>query len=176
MRFLKLGTVILGSVGLIFLGACANQPTNSNNSAASNTETIAKTTTSKPETTAKATPNQTDNVAQKKEEHGHNHGRGGQIIESGAYHLEFVAAPSDNGINIDFFLEKGAKHETVSDAKITAQVQLPNGEQKTIPIKYEPSEKHYHGVLTEKIPGEYKVVILSDINGEKVNGRFSFKR
>ncbi|MBW4559282.1 MAG: hypothetical protein KME59_25915 [Trichormus sp. ATA11-4-KO1] len=180
MRFLKLGTFILGSVGLIFLGACANQPTTSNDSAASKTETIAKTTISKTETTAKATPNQTENVAQKQEEHGHEHGdehgRGGQIIESGEYHLEFVATPSDNGTDIDFFLEKGAKHETVSDAKITAQVQLPDGEQKTIPIKYEPSEKHYHGVLADTIPGEYKLAILSDINGEKVNGRFSFKR
>lgn len=174
MKSLKLGFIILGSIGLISLGACANEPTNSDDSAASTTENVAPTAT-ETDTKAETTPNKTENVAEKKE-HGHEHGRGGQIIESGEYHLEFAAAPSDNGTKIDFFLEKGEKHETVSDAKITAQVQLPNGEQKTIPIKWEASEKHYHGLLTETTPGEYKVAILSEVNGEKVNGRFSFKR
>ncbi|MEA5594088.1 hypothetical protein [Rivularia sp. UHCC 0363] len=163
MKSFKLGAVILGSIGLIFLGACSsNQPANSEDSAASKTEPVAQTT-----------PIPTETVAQKKEGE---HGRGGQIIESGEYHLEFVAAPSENGTNIDFFLEKGEKHETVSDAKITAQVQLPSGEQKTIPIKYEASENHYHGKLSETAPGEYKVAIISEVNGEKVNGRFNFKR
>ncbi|MGF1674978.1 MAG: hypothetical protein ACFCUV_15025 [Rivularia sp. (in: cyanobacteria)] len=163
MKSLKLGAIILGSVGLLFLGACSsNQAVNPEDSAASETETVAETT-----------PKPTETVAQKKEGE---HGRGGQIIESGEYHLEFVAAPSNNGTNIDFFLEKGEKHETVSDAKITAQVQLPSGEQKTIPIKWEANDKHYHGKLSETAAGEYKVAILSEVNGEKVNGRFSFKR
>lgn len=174
MKSLKLSAIILGSIGLIFVGACSNQDTNSNDLAASKTENVA-TTTTQADTTAKTTPTSAEPVAEKKE-HGHEHGRGGQIIESGEYHLEFAAAPSDNGTKIDFFLEKGEKHETVSDANITAQVQLPNGEQKTIPIKWEASENHYHGTLSETTPGEYKVAILSEINGEKVNGRFSFKR
>ena len=170
MKSLKLVAVILSSFGLIFLGACANQPTNSNDLAASKTENIA--TTNESDTTA-TTPIQMEPVAEKKED---KHGRGGQIIESGEYHLEFVAAPGDNGTNIDFFLEKGEKHETVSDANITAQVQLPSGEQKTIPLKYEASENHYHGTISEKAAGEYKVAVISEVNGEKVNGRFSFKR
>jgi hypothetical protein len=164
MKSLKLATVILGSIGLIFVGACSNQDTNSNDSAANKPET---------ETVAQKTPIQTEPVTEKKED---KHGRGGQIIETGEYHLEFVAAPSDKGTNIDFFLEKGEKHETVSDANITAQVQLPNGEQKTIPIKYEASENHYHGTISEKVAGEYKVAVISEVNGEKVNGRFNFKR
>ena len=77
---------------------------------------------------------------------------------------------------MDFYLEKGEKHENVSDAKVTAQIQLPSGEEKTIPLEYEADEKHYHAILPGKAAGEYKVAILSEINGEKVNGRFSFKR
>jgi hypothetical protein len=55
-------------------------------------------------------------------------------------------------------------------------VQLPNGHQKTLKMQYQPTEKHYAALLTETLTGEYQVAILSDIGGEKVNGRFTFKR
>ncbi|MBF2014831.1 MAG: hypothetical protein IGS23_06405 [Rivularia sp. T60_A2020_040] len=166
MKSLKLGAIILGSVGLLFLGACSsNQAANSEDSVASKTETVAEKGHSE---------NDGHNHSEGEKEGEHSHG--GQVIESGQYHLELVTAPSDDGTHMDFYLAKGEKHEKVSDAKITAQVQLPSGEQKTIPLQYEADEKHYHGVLSETAAGEYKVAILSEVNGEKVNGRFNFKR
>jgi hypothetical protein len=59
---------------------------------------------------------------------------------------------------------------------VTAQVQLPNGTQKSLDLKYDADGKHYTAMLPGSAPGEYKVTILSDLNGEKVNGRFSFKQ
>ncbi len=165
MKSLKLGAIVLGSIGLIFVGACSNQSANSEDSAANQTETLAKKGHSK-----------NDGHDHSKNEKEGEHSHGGQVIESGQYHLEFVAEPNDDGTHMDFYLEKGEKHEKVSDAKVTAQIQLPNGEQKTIPLEYEADEKHYHAILPEKASGEYKVAILSEVNGEKVNGRFSFKR
>lgn len=174
MKSLKLGTIILGSIGLIFLGACSNQAASSENLIATKTETIAKEGHS---------GNHGHDHSDSEHEHDHSdhgkdgkHSHGGQVIESGQYHLELVAKPIDDGIHIDFYLAKGEQHEKVSDAQVTAKIQLPNGGQKSIPLKYEADEKHYHGVLPEKATGEYKVAILSDINGEKVNGRFTFKR
>ena len=163
MKSLKLGAIVLGSIGLIFVGACSNQSANSEDSAANQTETVAQKGDSE---------NDGHDHSHKDGEHSH----GGQVIESGEYHLELVAAPNDEGIHMDFYLEKGEKHEQISDAKVTAQVQLPGGEQKTIPLEYEADEKHYHAILPEKAAGEYKVAILSEINGEKVNARFSVKR
>lgn len=163
MKSLKLGAIVLGSIGLIFVGACSNQSANSEDSAANQTETVAQKGHSE---------NDGHDHSHKDGEHSH----GGQVIESGEYHLELVAAPNDEGIHMDFYLEKGEKHEQISDAKVTAQVQLPGGEQKTIPLEYEADEKHYHAILPEKAAGEYKVAILSEINGEKVNARFSVKR
>jgi hypothetical protein len=53
-------------------------------------------------------------------------------------------------------------------------VQLPDGSQKSLEMKYDPADKHYTALLPSKIPGNYQVAILSDIRGEKVNGRFRF--
>ncbi|PMB09472.1 hypothetical protein CEN49_06500 [Fischerella thermalis CCMEE 5273] len=180
MKLLKTNFVVLGSVGLLFLGACSgsNQVANSESGTASTTETAAKS-----EITAKDNHSESDghfhnqNNAQGHSEDGKGeHSHGGQVIESGQYHLEFVAEPKDDGNHLDFYLKKGEKHDVVPDAKVTAQVQLPDGSQKSLPLTYEAKEQHYHAVLSEKAAGEYKVAILSDINGEKVNGRFTFKR
>ncbi|AFY54328.1 hypothetical protein Riv7116_1784 [Rivularia sp. PCC 7116] len=165
MKSLKLGAIVLGSIGLIFVGACSNQTANSEDSAASKTETVAQKGHS-----------ENDGHDHSEDEKEGEHSHGGQVIESGQYHLELVAEPSDDGTHMDFYLEKGEKHEKVSNAQVTAQVQLPNGEQKSIPLEYEADEKHYHAILPEKTAGEYKVAILSEVDGEKVNGRFSFKR
>jgi len=102
--------------------------------------------------------------------------KGGQVIESGIYHLELVPEPEENSIHLDFFLQKSDNHEAIPDAKVTAQVQMPDGTQKNLDLKYDAPEKHYTVMLPSKATGEYKVAVLSDIKGEKVNGRFSFKR
>lgn len=108
-----------------------------------------------------------------------NHGKanqGGQVVEVGAYHLELVAINEDGGVHIDLFLQNGSDHSPIPDAKVSAQVQLPNGTKKSLDMPYKADGKHYGALLSETIVGEYKVVILSEIKGEKINGRFAFKR
>lgn len=103
-------------------------------------------------------------------------GQGGQVIESGLYHLEFLSSAEASGTHLDFFLQKGDSHEAIPDAKVTAQVQLPDGTQQTLDLEYDAAGKHYTVLLPATASGEYKVAVLSDINGEKVNGRFTFTK
>lgn len=160
MKSLKSGLIVLGSVGLLFLAACGNnnQAANSDSSpTASSSETAAKTETeAASEKTSKS--------------------KGGQVVESGPYHLELVPGKEDNGTHLDLFLQKGDNHEAISNAKVTAQVQLPDGTQKSLPLTYDASGKHYTAMLPGKAAGQYQVKITSDINGEKVDGRFSFNQ
>ncbi|MGB5959290.1 MAG: hypothetical protein WBG73_01425 [Coleofasciculaceae cyanobacterium] len=164
MKSLKSGLIILGSVGLLFLGACGNnKPTDSGSSSpvASSPENPGKT-----ETTAKIDSSNKASSSQK----------GGQVVESGKYHLEFVSGKEANGTHLDFYLQKGDNHETIPDAKVTAQIQLPDGTQKTLPLTYDASGKHYAALLSEKAAGQYQVKMIAEINGEKVDGRFNFSQ
>ncbi|MTJ52905.1 copper resistance protein CopC [Anabaena sp. UHCC 0253] len=145
MKSIKFTLVTLGSIGILFLGAC------NNSEPAAKTETVAKTDHTKPS-------------------------KGGQVVEVGKYHLEFVTEPENKGTHLDFYLLSGDKHEIIPNAKVTAQVKTPKGEQKTLNFTYDQEGKHYAADLPESAAGEYQVVVLSDINGEKVNGRFSFNR
>lgn len=156
-RFLS-KLVISSSIGLIFLAACTPSQTTQNT-----TETSAPTSveTAPTETVAK------DHSAPQK---------GGQVVEAGAYHLEFVALPESGGTHLDLYLQSGDTHEAVPGAKVMAQVQFPNGEQEVLDLEYDEAGKHYAVFFPGEQPGEYKVAILSDINGEKVNGRFNFTR
>ena len=102
--------------------------------------------------------------------------KGGQVVESGPYHLELVTLKEATGTHIDFYLQKGDNHEPIPGAKVTAQVQLPNGKQQTLELKYDADGKHYAVVFPVKDPGQYPVKVTADINGEKVDGRFTFDR
>lgn len=162
MKLLKASLIVLSSVGLMVLGACtgeqqAAKPDNSPTEAKTNLPAV-----SPSETATKADHSQPS--------------KGGKVVEAGKYHLEFVPEKEANGTHLDFYLQKGDTHEAVSNAKVTAQVQLPNGGQKTLELKYDVQGKHYAVLLPEPASGEYKVVFLSEINGEKVNGRFTFNR
>jgi hypothetical protein len=163
----KVSTLIVTLFGLLFLGACnsGNQPTNQPSNQPSNQ---AANSTSSPAASTATTPSSAPTS-----NHG---GQGGQVIESGAYHLELITVKEAAGTHIDFFLQKGDNHEPVANAKVIAQVQLPDGSQKSLDMKYDAPGQHYAAILPESTAGEYKVAILSDINGEKVNGRFSFKQ
>lgn len=77
---------------------------------------------------------------------------------------------------MDLYLQKGDNHQAVPNAKVTAEVQLPDGKQKTIPLTYDASGKHYTAALSEKATGQYQVKVTADVGGEKVNGRFSFNQ
>ena len=158
MKSLKASLIVISTVGLMFLAACG-----------SSTEETETTTTTETTTATEASKSTAEG-------HDTSHSQGGQIIESGPYHLELVSLPEDSGVHLDFFLQTGSDHQAIPDAKVTGQVQLPNGEQKPLDFTYDAEGKHYFAVLPEKAPGEYKVVIQSDIKGEKVNGRFSFKQ
>lgn len=156
---IKTSLIVISSIGLIFLGACSEntQSTSTNTPNSSPVEV----------TQSPSVSSETDHPQESK---------GGQVIESGAYHLEFMSEAENNGTHLDFYLQKGDNHEAISNAKVTAQVQLPDGTQKSLPLAYDAEGKHYAALLPEKASGEYNVAILSDINGEKINGRFTFKR
>lgn len=163
MKALKRFAISVSSLVFLFLGACS-----SSNQTISNAPSSAT-----PETAIKSPKSLSEGSGSTK-----NHpkvSKGGQVIESGPYHLEFVPTQETGGTHLDFYLQKGDTHAAISDAKVTAQVQLPDGTQKSLDLKYEPEGKHYAAMFPGSAAGEYKVAILSDINGKKVNGRFSFK-
>jgi len=168
MQLIKLKTLFITSLGIILLNACSSGTT---------TTTASPTATPSPESPPAASPSpaaqSNKTTAAKPHSHG---GQGGQIIESGPYHLELLTVQEANGTHIDFFLQKGEAHDPIPNAKVTAQVQLPDGSQKSLPMKYDAEGKHYYTVLSGTTPGEYKVAVLSDIQGEKVNARYTFKR
>jgi hypothetical protein len=162
---LKINLVVVGSMGLIFLGACNNGTQSTSTSSPSASPAQTATQNSPAASSGKA--EKTDHPSESK---------GGQVIESGPYHLEFVSEPESDGTHMDFYLQKGDNHEAIPNAKVTAQVQLPDGTQKSLPLTYDAEGKHYTALLPGKASGEYNVAILSDISGEKVNGRFTFNR
>lgn len=167
MKALKSSLVILGSVGLLFLGACskgdeASEPNNS--------QTPAPVASAPASSAPSAAPAAADKT-------GHpNTSKGGQVVESGAYHLEFLSQKEANGTHLDLYLQKGDQHEPVPNAKVSAQVQLPNGKQQTLALKYDPAGQHYAVVFPEKQPGNYPVKVTADIDGKKVDGRFTFNQ
>ncbi len=164
MKSIKSLLMVIGSVSLIFLGACGNnnQATNSDSSP-----------TVQP---AESTAQKTEAVKTDASGHAPVPQAGGQVVESGLYHLEFVPVKEESGTHLDFYLQKGDNHEAIPNAKVTAQVQLPDGTQKTLPLTYDAKGKHYAALLSEKAGGQYQVKVTSDINGQKVNGRFNFSR
>lgn len=166
MNLFKFNFMVLGSIGLLFLGACSdgNQAANTENSSA----------TSSSSTQSSAAVPSASPTAKTEGQHGESHG--GQIVETGAYHLEFVPEKEANRTHMDFYLQRGDNHEAIADAKVTAQVQLPDGTQKTVPFTYDVKDKHYTGLLSEKATGQFQVKISADVKGEKVNGRFNFNQ
>jgi len=156
MQF-KVSAIATVTLGLLFLGACS-----------SGNQTSTQVTSSTCSPAVSANSNSAPGGA-----HG---SQGGQVVESGPYHLELVTAKEAAGTHIDFFLQKGDNHEPVANAKVTAQVQLPDGSQKSLDMKYDAQGQHYAAILPETTAGEYKVAVLSDISGEKVNGRFTFNQ
>ena len=162
MKLSMISLIVLGSLGLMGLGACSNtnQATNpsSSPSVAQSTQPSLQQRSKTNEASAPA------NVPQ----------AGGQVVESGAYHLELATEAGAQGTHLDLYLQKGDNHEAIPNAKVMAQVQLPDGTQKTLPFSYDASGKHYTALLPGKVAGQHQVKISSEIGGEKADGRFSF--
>lgn len=154
MKSLKLGFVVLASAGL-FLGACSNQASDTNN------------TTRTTETTSK-----TETVAN---DHSQS-SKGGQVVETGKYHLELVPEKEDGATHLDLYVLTGDKHEAVPNAKVTADIQAPDGKQKTVPLTYDTDGKHYAAKLDKGAAGQYQVRVNVAVAGDKVNGRFNFSQ
>jgi len=163
---LKMSAMIVSAIGLLFLSACSG---NQSTAPASNPAASAPGETQPSMVTPAAS-------ATKSSSGGNHGGQGGQVVEAGVYHLELVTGKETSGTHLDLFLQKGDNHEAVPNAQVTAQVQLPDGSQKSLDMKYDAGEKYYTAMLPNTTAGEYKVAVLSNINGEKVNGRFSFKQ
>lgn len=165
MKLLKNSLIVLGSLGLIGLGACSNSNQAANPDNSLNVAEPAQ-SPAQPSNEAQTESNDQPGTPQ----------AGGQVVESGPYHLEFVPETEADGTHMDFFLQKGDNHEAISNANVTAQIQLPDGTQKTLPLTYDAEGKHYTAMLPGNASGQHQVKITSDINGEKVDGRFSFNK
>lgn len=152
MKLLKTSLIAFSSLGIIGLGACSSNE---------------QATDASPSAQVEASPSASANRAAVPQV-------GGQVVESGSYHLEFVPAQEASGTHLDFYLQTGDNHQAISDAKVTAQVQSPDGKQQTLNLTYDVSGKHYTALLPGKTAGQYQVKVISDIKGEKVDGRFSF--
>jgi hypothetical protein len=163
----KLGLLVASVLGLLLLGACSSGT---------------QTTTSSPvvsSTTASALASSEKTGAATSGDHEKEHGAmsgKGMVVEAGAYHLELMPEKDAGEIHLDLFVQKGDTHAAVPNAKVTAQVQVPDGSQKSLDMKYDAEGKHYTAKLSGATAGEYKVAVLSEINGEKVNARYSFKQ
>lgn len=141
MKLLKISSIFISSVVLIFLGACSSGTKTPIDSPISPSENLTNSN---------------------------------QVIEVGKYHLELVTEKKDSGTQINFYLQTSDSREAVPNAKVTAEVESPIGSQKTLSLIYDSVGKHYTALLSDQTSGEYKVVILSEINSERVNGRFTF--
>lgn len=166
MKSLKALVLVGSSLGLLFLSAC-NSSSQAPNSGSNSPESPAANTS--------VATSPSGSAMSDEKEHAEMAGKG-MVVESGPYHLELLPEKEAEGTHLDLFLQRGDNHEAIPDAKVTAQVQLPDGSQKSLDMKYDTEGKHYTVLVPSAATGEYKVAILSDIKGEKVNGRFSFKQ
>lgn len=164
MKFIRTCPILFSVLGSTLLIA---------NGGRSQADIIVRPQSPKPTTELARTVNSEKSSKLKGPGHG---GQGGQVIESGAYHLELVTEKEANSTHLDFYLQNGNSHQAISNAKVTGQVQMPDGTQKTLNFKYDAAGKHYTAILPGKVSGTYKLIVLSDVNGKKVNGRFSFSR
>jgi hypothetical protein len=164
MKLLTSGIIVLASAGLLLLGACSKGAKTSDSASSNSAAPTAETTT----------PAATKTMAS--EGHSMSPKKGGQVAESGKYHLELVPEKEGNSTHLDFYLFQGDKHEIIANAKVSADVQSPDGKQKTIPLSYDVSGKHYAAAVGEKATGQYQVKITATVGSEKIDGRFNFNQ
>lgn len=158
----KISLLMLTAASVLTLSACGS----------SSTPTATETAPASP--TAEATPATTATTATSEPTAAASPQNGGQVVEMGEYHLELIAAPEGEGLHVDFWLLTGSDHATVDDAKVTANIQFPDGTEKTVDLTYDEAASHYKALVPGFVAGEYRIVVQTETNGEKVNGRFNF--
>jgi hypothetical protein len=156
----KSNLIILFSVGLLFLGACSKGDKAREQNSSAPSPTVSKPASSPP-------PGKMDHPQVSK---------GGQVVKSGAYHLEFLAEKKDTGTRLYFYLQRIDNHQAVENANITAQVKLPQGKEQTLALKYDPQGKHYTVLFPVPKTGQYPVKITANIKGEKIKALFTFNQ
>jgi hypothetical protein len=102
--------------------------------------------------------------------------KGGQVVESGKYHLELVPEKSANETHLDLYIQRGDDHQDISNAKVLGEVQFPNGQSKALTFTYDADGKHYATNLSGNTAGAYQLKINASIGSDKADGRFSFNR
>ena len=120
-----------------------------------------------------------DDSKQKEGDHKHDgtdgHGAHGETVAVDGYNLELSQHKEGKVAHLHLLLQKGEKREPVTDAKVTAQIQLPDGSSKSLDLAYKLDEKVYAAEMTDFSAGSYKVAVLSEVSGKKVNARFNLK-
>jgi hypothetical protein len=92
------------------------------------------------------------------------------------YHLELTTDRTKDGIYIDFYLQDRQNLQTISNANVIAEVELPTKEQIELELVYDEHSKHYTVLLPQKLPGLYQVRITANLQGEIIKGFFSFNQ
>jgi hypothetical protein len=158
MKSLKSNLIILGSVGLLFLVACNKgaQASDTNSSPASSPVASQPASSALPPGSRGVDLNSN--------------------LEYGGYHFEFGSEKKATGTHLYLYLHKKDKKEPVPNAKVTAQVYLPNGKQQTLPLKYDAKGKRYAVVFPSKKPGQYPVNMTVIINRVKVESTIIFNQ
>lgn len=100
--------------------------------------------------------------------------QGGQVVEDGDYHLEFVAAKEGKTTHLDLFLQSGDTHAAIAGAMVEAQVQKPDGTTAKVVLPYDAPGQHYATSIPTTESGEYLVKITAKIKGKTASGRFTF--
>jgi hypothetical protein len=126
MKLLTSGIMAIASAGLLMLGACSKAAKTSDETSTNSATPPAETTTAKQPTVSDGQPEKS-HMSPKK---------GGQVVESGKYHLELVPEKTGSNTHLDFYLVRGDNHQIVPNAKVTANLQSPDGKQKTLPFSY----------------------------------------
>jgi hypothetical protein len=102
--------------------------------------------------------------------------KGGQVVESGKYHLELKPEKAADKTHLDFYLKIDATQKDISDAKVSGTVQTPDGKQAPVAFAYDAKNKHYAADIPGKAAGTYNLKINAVIGADKANGRFTFNR
>ena len=161
IKFFQPKFYVLIGLGLLLIVACSQTSTTNP------PEPTAQTTSSPMPTTSATTAEKPALETATKDHSAPN--KGGQVVEVGKYHLELVALPEATGTHLDFYLLTGDNHQAVADAKVTAQIEVPNGEQQTLDLIYdfleiEPFTHSFENLKWENMPNESKVFGMANMH------------